>query len=221
MSDFFTSSGFTVPGLISIAYFITILFVVILVILQNRTPIKTIGWVLVLMLLPGIGIIFYLFFGQEYRKKKMFSRKGLGELEKLRQITSEQLQILPYNYNVFSEAVYSKRHLINLLLTNSHAFVSSNNEVRILKNGEQAFPAMFQAIEDARCHIHIEFYIIEDDTIGKQFKELLIKKAREGVEVRLIYDDVGSWKLPKKYIKELKEAGVKIEIGRASCRERV
>ena len=211
MSDFFTSSGFTVPGLISIAYFITILFVVILVILQNRTPIKTIGWVLVLMLLPGIGIIFYLFFGQEYRKKKMFSRKGLGELEKLRQITSEQLQILPYNYNVFSEAVYSKRHLINLLLTNSHAFVSSNNEVRILKNGEQAFPAMFQAIEDARCHIHIEFYIIEDDTIGKQFKELLIKKAREGVEVRLIYDDVGSWKLPKKYIKELKEAGVKID----------
>ena len=211
MSNFFTSGGLSLQVMITIVYFVTVLFIVILVILQNRTPIKTISWTIVLLLLPVVGIVIYLFFGQEYRKKKMFSRKGLDDLKKLRNLTSEQLQQLPHNYNYFSKAIYSKRHLINLLLANSHALISGNNEVKILKNGEQTFPAIFQAIEEAHHHIHIEFYIVEDDMIGNQFKELLIKKAREGVEVRFIYDDVGSWKLPKKYIRALKEAGVKID----------
>ena len=199
------------PSVMFWLYFLTIVFIAVLIVLENRSPLKTISWVLVLVLLPFVGMIFYLFFGQEYRKKKMFSRKGLGDLEKLRKLTQDQLDLLPHNYDHLSGPVYQKLHLVKLLLSNSNALLTDDNEVTVLKNGEQAFTAMFRAMENARHHIHVEFYIIENDTIGNQLRELLILKAREGVEVRVIFDDVGSWQLPKKYIRSLKEAGVRID----------
>lgn len=211
MFSIFPELGLHVQGIINIVYLLTVIFIATLIVLENRSPIKTISWVLVLILLPFAGIIIYLFFGQEYRKKKMFSRKGLHDLEKLRKLTQSQLDQLPKNYLTLSGPVYEKRRLMNLLLANSNALVSDDNRIRILKNGEQAFPAMFQAIEEARHHIHLEFYIVDDDIIGNQLREMLIRKAMSGVEVRFIYDDVGSWKLSKKYIRSLREAGVKID----------
>ncbi|MGD9929794.1 MAG: cardiolipin synthase [Mangrovibacterium sp.] len=211
MTGFFPQLLEHLPSVFFLLYLLTVIFIAVLIVLENRSPLKTISWVLVLVLLPFAGMIFYLFFGQEYRKKKMFSRKGLGDLEKLRKLTQDQLDLLPRNYEGFSDAVYRKRHLIKLMLSNSKALLTDDNEVKILKNGEQAFPAMFQAMEKARHHIHIEFYIIESDTVGNQLRELLILKAREGVEVRVIFDDVGSWQLPKKYIRSLEEAGVRID----------
>lgn len=211
MFNFFPDLGLHVQGVINFIYLLTVIFIATLIVLENRSPIKTISWILVLILLPFAGIIIYLFFGQEYRKKKMFSRKGLNDLERLRKLTQSQLDQLPKNYTVLSETIYQKRHLMNLLLANSNAILSDDNEVKILKNGEQAFPAMFKAMEEARHHIHLEFYIVDDDIIGNQLRELLIRKAKTGVEIRFIYDDVGSWKLSKKYIRSLRDAGVKID----------
>lgn len=210
MLDFLKQIWQYTPNMITALYFITVIFIAILIVLENRSPIKTISWVLVLVALPVVGIVFYLFFGQEYRKKKMYSKKGLYYLEKLRKQTQAQLKQLPQNYLFFDENIQSKKHLINLLLANSNALLTDSNEIIILKNGNEAFPAMFEAIEGAKNHIHLEYYIIEDDELGGQLKEALIRKARQGVEVRFIYDDVGSWQLPKKYINELIHEGVKI-----------
>lgn len=192
-------------------YLLTVIFIAILIVLENRSPLKTISWVLVLVLLPFAGIVFYLFFGQEYRKKKMFSRKGLSRLEHLRKMTQNQLGQIPETTTGYSEAILSKKHLMSLALNNSNAVITRNNQLKILNNGDKTFPAIFKALEEARHHIHIEFYIVENDTIGNQLREILIRKAREGVEVRFIYDDVGSWALPKKYIRSLQEAGVRID----------
>lgn len=199
------------PTVLSSLYLLTVIFIAILIVLENRSPLKTISWVLVLVLLPFVGIIFYLFFGQEYRKKKMFSRKGLKGLERLRKMTQDQMVSIPQAFINFPESVLIKKHLMSLMLSNSNALLTTDNEVTVLKNGEQTFPALFQAIETAKHHIHIEFYIIENDILGNQLRDILIRKAREGVEVRLIYDDVGSWALPRKYINSLKAAGVKID----------
>lgn len=199
------------PGTVTILYFVTVVFIAVFIILENRSPIKTISWVLVLVTLPVAGIIIYLFFGQEYRKKKMFSKKGLYYLERLRKETQDQLRLLPQSEHLFDEHIVSKRHLMNLMLSNSNALLTSNNEVTLLRNGHETFPAIFQAIEQARDHIHLEYYIVENDELGNQLKELLIRKATQGVEVRFIYDDVGSWRLPKKYIRELQAAGVQID----------
>lgn len=210
MVEFLKGIWYYAPNTITVLYFITVVFIAILIVLENRSPIKTISWVLVLVTLPIGGIIIYLFFGQEYRKKKMFSKKGLYYLEKLRKQTQDQLRRLPKSEHLFEDKILNKRHLINLMLSNSNALLSDNNEITILKNGNETFPAIFHAIGKARHHIHLEYYIIENDELGGQLKDLLIRKARQGVEVRLIYDDVGSWQLPKKYIRELDEAGVKI-----------
>lgn len=211
MLEFLEEVWYYTPNTITVLYFITVVFIAILIVLENRSPIRTISWVLVLVTLPVAGIIIYLFFGQEYRKKKMFSKKGLYYLEKLRKQTQDQLRRLPQNEHLFDEKILSKKHLMNLMLSNSNALLTDNNEVTILKNGNETFPAIFKAIEKARHHIHLEYYIIDSDELGNQLKDLLIRKARQGIEVRVIYDDVGSWLLPRKYIRELKQVGVKID----------
>lgn len=201
----------SMPSLITILYFLTVVFIAILIILENRNPEKTISWILVLVLLPFIGIVIYLFFGQEYRKTKMYSRKGLKDLEKLRNLTLEQLDNLPANQFQISDKLYSKKRMMNLLLSNSNAILTNNNEIQILRNGAETFPEIFRVMEQARHHIHLEYYIIENDRIGNYLRELLIRKATEGVEVRLIFDDVGSWELKKKFIRSMSDAGVKVD----------
>lgn len=199
------------PNTITILYFLTVVFIAVLIILENRNPVKTISWILVLVLLPFAGIVIYLFFGQEYRKNKMYSRKGLRDLEKLRNLTLEQLDNLPKNHYQLNRKIYAKKHLMNLMLSNSNAILTNNNQLTVLRNGDETFPEIFSCIEQARHHIHLEYYIIENDTIGNMLRELLIRKAREGVEVRLIYDDVGSWQLKKKFIRSMSDAGVKVD----------
>lgn len=201
----------SMPSLVTILYFLTVVFIAILIILENRNPEKTISWILILVLLPFVGIVVYLFFGQEYRKTKMYSRKGLKDLEKLRNLTLEQLDNLPANQFQISKKLYSKKRMMNLLLSNSNAILTNNNEIQILRNGAETFPEIFRVMEQARHHIHLEYYIIENDRIGNYLRELLIRKAGEGVEVRLIFDDVGSWELKKKFIRSMSDAGVKVD----------
>lgn len=201
----------SMPSLVTILYFSTVVFIAILIILENRNPVKTISWILILVLLPFVGIVFYLFFGQEYRKTKMYSRKGLKGLEKLRKLTLVQLGNLPKDQFQISDRLYTKKRLMNLFLSNSNAILTNNNEIQVLKDAKETFPAIFNSIEQARHHIHLEFYIVEDDSIGNYLRELLIRKALEGVEVRFIYDDVGSWELKRKFLRSMSDAGVKVD----------
>ena len=198
------------PLVFNLLYLATVVIIAIIIVHENRNPLKTVSWILVLVLIPFIGIVFYLFFGQEYRRRKMYSRKGLKNLKRLRKLTQEQIKSLSNDQLEFSQAVSSKKNLINLMLSSSDALLTQNNEVSILKNGNEKFPALFQAMEEAKHHIHVEYYIIDDDELGWQMNEILCRKAKEGVEVRLIFDDVGSWSLSRKYQRTLREAGVKV-----------
>ena len=194
----------------SIIYGATILFIVTLIILENRHPVKTIAWVLVLVLLPVLGIIHYLFFGIEYRKRKLFSRKELKDLQRMERFSQIQLKFLPDNKYLEDPDIRAKRHIITLLLNNSKAILTRHNHVEILQNGSATFSEIIEAIKSAKEHIHIEYYIYSDDKIGNKIKDLLIEKAEQGVQVRFIYDSVGSWGLKRKFRKSLKDAGVEI-----------
>ncbi len=109
-----------------------------------------------------------------------------------------------------SEAVRSKGHLIRSLLNNNRSLLTLDNRIDLLVNGQQTFPAMLDSIASATNYIHLEFYRIEPDTLGTEFRELLERKAREGVKVRVIYDDVGSWNIHKSYLREIRASGVQI-----------
>lgn len=198
-------------GVISMLFLVTSLAIAYIVILEKRSPYKTVAWILALVLLPVIGLFFYFIFGQEYRKTKMFSRRGLKNLARFRNLSSRQLRKLQKKELQLPVAAREKEKIVKLLMNNSHALLTTGNKLKILNNGDKTLQVLFSALEKAEHHIHLEYYIIEEDETGEKLKEILIRKSREGVEVRVIYDDVGSWSLSRKYLKELKNAGVDIQ----------
>lgn len=209
MINIFDVLGYLLDGL-TVLYGIVVIFVVILIVLENRTPLKTIAWLLVLILIPVGGFVLYLIFGQNYRKQKMFSRKGLGDLKWLDLMSETQKQQLAKK-EILSEVDLTKyRHMMTLLLNNSKALLAARNKVSILHNGEQTFNTIFEDIEKAKHHIHLQYYILEAGELTSRLFALLKRKALEGVEVRVIYDGVGSMKLSKASIRELRSAGVKM-----------
>jgi len=195
---------------LNVIYLTTAIIVAISVVLENRNPTKTISWVVVLFVLPLVGLIFYFMVGKNYRKEKIFSRKGLKDFERIRLLSENQIIELQDKNFIENEKIRSKLPIINLLLRNSKALLTTRNHIEILNNGKETFDSIKREINKARNHIHLEYYIIDDDKIGNEIRELLIAKAGEGVEVRLIIDDVGCWKLGKKYLQSLENAGVEL-----------
>lgn len=195
---------------LGILYTLSIFSMVVIVILENRSPLKTISWILVLISLPVFGLIGYLVFGQSFRKRKMFSLKELGDMKWLQVMSQDQKLRLEKSRFLKDERIHEKKNVMTLLLNNSKALLTGYNRVKILNDGKETFPSIFKALRKAKDHIHLEYYIIEDGELASELLEILIQKAKEGVEVRVIYDDVGSWKLSKGYVEALEQAGVKI-----------
>ncbi|MDD2549397.1 MAG: cardiolipin synthase [Bacteroidales bacterium] len=196
--------------IILLLYLLTVLSTAIMVIHEKRDPAKTSIWVLILILLPVLGLIFYIFFGQNHRKEKMFNRKEIKDLKHIELLSKTQLSDIKTDAFYTEPSIVDNLNIITLLLNNSKALLTIHNQVEIFQTGKKTFNAIIDNIDKAQESIHLVFYIIASDNIGNIIKEKLIKKARAGVEVRLIYDDVGSWKISKKFITELKEAGVEV-----------
>jgi len=196
--------------IISALYLVTMIFTCLIIIFENRPPMKTLSWVLVILLIPLFGIILYIFFGQSYRKTKIFSRKGVVDSEYLFSVAAEQRETLKEKLRDKPANVKGKSHLMTLMLNNQKAMLTEYNEVAILINGSETFPAMLGAIKNASKYIHLEFFRFDIDKIGNEFRNALMKKAEEGVEVRIIIDDVGSWSFKSKYIREMRNRGVDI-----------
>ncbi len=180
----------------------TVLGVVIIILSENRNPLKSIAWVFVLIFLPVAGLIFYLFFGRDFRKMRLISRKSF---KRLNSFNSEEMTtgVLPHK-----EAKPDNVVKLNKKLCQSRVF--QGNKVEVLTSGEDFFTSMFDVIKDAKSFIHLQFYIIDRDDIGNELINLLIDKVKEGVIVRVIYDDVGSWGLKQKDIKFLRSNGIRV-----------
>lgn len=173
--------------------------------LENRNPVRSLSWVLVIILLPVIGIFLYLTIGQNYRKQKIISKKSVRHLSN--KIRTE------LNPQEFSNILTDKRllNVIHLLSRNSDSPVYANSKIEVLSDGEATFNSMFKAIAEAKNHIHIEFFIFGDDRISNKLRELLILKAQSGVRVRMIYDYLGSFDLSSYYLRSLRQAGAYVK----------
>jgi cardiolipin synthase A/B len=199
-----------IPGILSILYLVTILAVCLMIVFENRSPVKTMAWVLVVLLVPVLGIVLYIFFGQNYRKQKIFSKKSLLDLEQLTRYAAIQVNSLPERMMYESEAIKEKSHLMRLMLSNNKSALTEFNKIEILVDGSSTFPAMLEAISKAKTFINIEFYRFESDILGNSFCDALKAKSREGVKVRVIYDDVGSWNLKNDVVRGMQDAGIEI-----------
>jgi cardiolipin synthase len=206
---FFEGEGWLWIAL-DITFLASIIFMIVVIVLENKDPTKTISWSLVLFLLPVIGILLYLYLGRSLHKKKFFSQKGISDHLSLDQLIQEQTILLKDRVFIKDEQLAPKRNMMKLLLQNSKALITQKNQVRVLNNGRQTFGSIIYEMENAKDHIHMEFYIIEDDSIGNRIKNILVRKAKEGIRVKVIYDDVGSWSLPRSYVRELTNAGAEV-----------
>jgi len=194
----------------AVLYLITVFSICLMIVFENRNPVKTLAWLLVILFVPVAGLVIYIVFGRNYRKQKIFSKKSHADSFRLAASAKRQEVMLPLMLSDDSEAVRSKEHLIHLMLRNSNSLLTLDNRIELLVNGSETFPSMLDATRSAKEFIHLEFYRIEPDNLGMQFSELLKLKARQGVKVRVLYDDVGSWNLRKPYLKDMRAAGVQI-----------
>ena len=194
--------GHVFSTILILLYLYTLITIISVLVLENRNPVKSISWVLVLLFLPVLGMWLYLLFGQDYRKKKIISKKSLRR-QNDKQIAAFDIEKI----NLF-DVEKNKLNLVKLLYNSGEAIGYPNNKVQILTNGEETFAALFKAIDNAKDHIHIQFFIFDDDRISNSLRELLIRKAKSGVRVRMIYDYWGSFKLSNKYLESLTDAGV-------------
>ncbi len=193
-----------------IIYLIFLVLVCLRIIFETHSSTKTLAYLLFCIFIPVIGIIFYLTFGINYWRIKLYSKKAARDEKLLEQLKKN----IPYYETMIVKQpdVSGMEHaeLASLLIKDIKSPLTRYNKVKLLVNGEEKFPELLKAIADAKYNIHIEYYIYEQDEIGKEILELLIKKATEGVEVRLIYDDFGSPTIKKKTEKRLMDAGAEI-----------
>ncbi|POY39416.1 cardiolipin synthase [Solitalea longa] len=209
LSNLFTETWHQIPFttlLLALGYIIAFFFSVI-IISENRSPSKTIAYLLIFFLLPGIGILIYYAFGENYRKKKLYRLKAHEDEKLQRRINNYVYKLSEDNLLEYSEKLKDYERLIRLLTYEGRLPLTDNNKITLLINGEEKFPSLFDALENARHHIHLEYYIIEEGLVVDQLFEILIRKVQEGVLVRLIYDDFGC-SLSKKFLRRVKEAGI-------------
>jgi cardiolipin synthase len=180
------------------------------IVYDTRNNTKTLAYLLLVIFLPVIGILFYFSFGINYRKRKMYSKKLLKDDNLAKKLKADIFQYSKNTFEQNNEEVEKSRELALMLLRDGTSPLTANNSVKLLVNGENKFPEVLKALREAKNHIHIEYYIYEDDKIGRAIEDVLIQKAKEGITVRFIYDDFGSRSIRRKLVKRLKKGGVKV-----------
>ncbi len=201
---------FNFDGITLIAIFLYVLFLIVILLLDNRSPQSFLAWMLILILLPPVGIILYIFVGKNWRKAKnkimQYSPEDTIKSYYLKDIKKQESDI---NAIPKHSSDYNISMIANTCLRTSSAMLTKNNNIKIYFQGENYFDDLIEALEKAQAHIHIETFILHSDTLGLKLKEILIKKAREGIAVRVIADGLGCmFKIHDGYVKNLKKAGV-------------
>lgn len=192
-------------GVLSILISCSVIFIAFVISLENRRPAHTIAWLVVLGSFPVLGFFFYLMFGKNYRKQRLFQKKAMLDEQTFLKFQTH------HQWDVEQLAIAEhQRPLLQLAHRIGKSPVSLATETKVLTNGQETFSTIFEELKKATHHIHLEYYIVRHDGVGQQLKAILMEKAKSGVHVRFLYDAVGSWKLSKTYIQELRDAGVEM-----------
>lgn len=193
--------------IIQSAYLLLIFLVILRVLYDTRSSTKALAYILFIVFVPVVGMIFYFSFGINYRKRKLYTKK-IVEDEPFRLHIHKKMNAHSNEISNSGLIPDKNKTLTEFIRRAGSSPLTANNKVKLLLNGEEKFPELIKALENAKSHIHLEYYIYENDVTGNQIAEMLIKKAKEGLEVRFLYDDFGSHGLTKPFIQKLKEAGV-------------
>src|SRR4030095_9425253 len=154
-------------------YILILLAVCLRIIYETRSATKTMAYLLLALFIPVAGIVFYILFGINFWKTKLYSKK-LAEDEKMLKGMKEQMKVyMDETITPADLSVENNRELAIMLAKELRSPLTRRNKVKLLLNGEEKFPEVLEAIRNAKHHIHIEYYIYEQNGIGEQILELL------------------------------------------------
>ena len=183
-----------------------ILWVISFIFLERRKPESIVSWLLIFIIFPFIGFIIYLIFGRDLSRKKIF-RLHANEEILMGELKRKNLDIYKAQKKSLRQILEDGTDVLDLTSTMSSTGLYFNNKVKIFSDGEMKFVDLFETIEKAAKEIHIIYFIYKKDDLGKALRDLLVKKALEGVKVRLLLDHMGSLGVAGRFFKALKEAG--------------
>lgn len=183
-------------------YVVVTLAAMVAVLMDNGQPAKTMAWIMVLLFLPVVGFVLYFFFGRNTRKERMISQRSLDQLTKRSMLEFAEQKDL--------KIPDEQEALVKLFTNQNWALPFKDNEVDIFTNGYDFFHSLLRDIGKAKHHVHIDSYIFNDDALGYMVADELIEKAQQGVEVRVIYDDVGCWNVKSDFFERMREAGIEV-----------
>lgn len=181
-------------------YGLTILTLIIVVLSENRNPIRSLAWVLALVFLPGVGLLFYLFFGRSMKGRHMITRHNKRKLMRHHLYPAVDLNAL--------DLPASRRQLIKMARQLCHAPLTLNNTIEVFTDGVAKFDSLKRDLRAARESILLQYYIFQDDKLGNEIADILIERAQAGVTVKVIYDHVGSFGASRSFFKRMKAAGI-------------
>ncbi|MEW7279783.1 cardiolipin synthase [Aquimarina sp. 2201CG1-2-11] len=190
--------------LVLFIYILIVGLIIFRLLLNGMRPTRTLAWLLAIFTIPVGGMLLYLILGRNRRKNKLFQLKGTPVV---RDFIKKALQ----QHITLSDKEHLDHYkLISLITRNSHFPPSTGNKVKLLKKGKATFEAIFNALDNAKHFIFLEYYIFEEGKLTTKLFELFKQKTSEGVKIYILYDGIGSLSLRKMYIDKLKDIGVEI-----------
>lgn len=187
------------------------LLAIVIVFFQRRDPKTVWTWLLVLYFIPVLGFVLYLLLGQNMHKRKMFRMKEMEDSLNS-QIQKQEEIIFRNEFSLSDELLEDYHDLVLYNLEALQAAYSGDNEVTVYTDGNEKFDALIEAIDHAEKFIHIQYYIIKKDILFERIVKHLVRKAKEGVEVRVLCDGMGSRFVQASYWRELNRQGIKVAI---------
>lgn len=185
--------------LLVLIYTILAILIVLSLLMNGVRPAKTLGWLLAIFTIPVGGVLLYWMLGRNRRNLKM--SKLLN-------------RELPYPSSSLDPEMFRKKgkyeRIMRLLHKTNNIPPLPGNKVELLIGGEKTFQSIFRALEGAKESIFLQYYIFEEGQLADRLLDLFIRKSLQGVQVKLIYDEVGSYSLSRRYRRALRKAGVEV-----------
>ncbi|CAM4464807.1 cardiolipin synthase [Paenibacillus macerans] len=184
--------------------------IAMILILEFRNPSKAVAWMFILFLCPFIGFITYYFVAKDYTKRKWLRLRSRRPFPEAQAKLRKRMSIVSTAEEAQNPAFQNQKRLFGLLTHWPKSPITGRNQTQVYSEGETAFSAMLEEMEKAKDHIHVQFYIFRADGIGSRFQEVMIRKAKEGVKVRLLCDGLGSYLLRASFVRRLRAEGVEV-----------
>ncbi len=187
---------------LTVAYAVTIISIIGVILSENRNPVKSLAWVTVLLALPAVGLVLYIIFGRNIKNTSIISRRNRRRLRRQEKRHKINYKTLPHSQGSNS--------LVRLSHNMAGAVYHPANRATLFNNGSDKMDALLNDIKKATSYINIQYYIIADDNIGNQLRDALIERACAGVKIRVIYDHVGCFRVKKAFFNSMRQAGIEV-----------